>query len=75
MIEKFIAPVTNLLDKFIADADTKQKIAHEIEQCLNATRRKSHWLRSKSTKQKQKETGSKQDGDQQQVGFACWVSQ
>ena len=30
MIEKFIAPVTNLLDKFIADADTKQKIAHEI---------------------------------------------
>jgi hypothetical protein len=30
MIEKFIAPVTNLLDKFIPDADTKQKIAHEI---------------------------------------------
>lgn len=30
MIEKFIAPVTNLLDKFIADADTKQKIAYEI---------------------------------------------
>ena len=30
MIEKFIAPVTKLLDKFIADADTKQKIAHEI---------------------------------------------
>lgn len=30
MIEKLIAPVTGLLDKFIADADTKQKIAHEI---------------------------------------------
>jgi hypothetical protein len=30
MIEKFIAPVTKLLDKFIPDADTKQKIAHEI---------------------------------------------
>jgi len=30
MIEKFIAPVTKLLDKFIADADTKQKIAHEL---------------------------------------------
>ena len=30
MIEKFIAPVTNLLDKFIADAYTKQKTAHEI---------------------------------------------
>jgi len=30
MIEQLIAPVTNLLDKFIPDADTKQKIAHEI---------------------------------------------
>ena len=30
MIDKFIAPVTSLLDKFIPDADTKQKIAHEI---------------------------------------------
>jgi len=30
MIEKLIAPVTGLLDKFIPDADTKQKIAHEI---------------------------------------------
>ena len=30
MIEKLIAPVTGLLDKCIADADTKQKIAHEI---------------------------------------------
>ena len=30
MIEKLIAPVTGLLDKFIADADTKQKIAHEL---------------------------------------------
>ena len=30
MIDKLIAPVTNLLDKFIPDADTKQKIAHEI---------------------------------------------
>lgn len=30
MIDKFIAPVTKLLDKFIADADTKQKIAHEL---------------------------------------------
>ena len=30
MIDKLIAPVTSLLDKFIADADTKQKIAHEI---------------------------------------------
>ena len=30
MIEKLIAPVTKLLDKWIPDADTKQKIAHEI---------------------------------------------
>jgi hypothetical protein len=30
MLEKLIAPVTGLLDKFIPDADTKQKIAHEI---------------------------------------------
>jgi len=30
LIDKLIAPVTSLLDKFIPDADTKQKIAHEI---------------------------------------------
>lgn len=30
MLDKLIAPVTGLLDKFIPDADTKQKIAHEI---------------------------------------------
>ncbi len=30
LIDKLIAPVTNLLDRFIPDADTKQKIAHEI---------------------------------------------
>ena len=30
MTEKCITPVTNLLEKFIPDAHTKQKIAHEI---------------------------------------------
>ena len=30
MIEKLIQPVTKILDKFIPDADQKQKIAHEI---------------------------------------------
>ena len=30
MINKLIEPVSQLLDKFIPDADTKQKIAHEI---------------------------------------------
>jgi len=30
MISQLIAPVAGLLDKFIPDADTKQKIAHEI---------------------------------------------
>jgi len=30
LLDKLIAPVTGLLDKFIPDADTKQKIAHEI---------------------------------------------
>ena len=29
-MQQLIAPVTGLLDKFIPDADTKQKIAHEI---------------------------------------------
>jgi hypothetical protein len=29
-LTSLIAPVTGLLDKFIPDADTKQKIAHEI---------------------------------------------
>ena len=30
MLDKLIAPVTKILDKFIPDADTKQQIAHEI---------------------------------------------
>ena len=30
MLQALIGPVTSLLDKFIPDADTKQKIAHEI---------------------------------------------
>jgi|TARA_Y100000015_G_C2381656_1_gene85293 hypothetical protein len=30
MIDKLIQPVSKLLDKFIPDADEKQKIAHEI---------------------------------------------
>jgi hypothetical protein len=30
MLNALIGPVTGLLDKFIPDADTKQKIAHEI---------------------------------------------
>ena len=30
MIDKLIAPVTGLLDKFIPDADEKAKLAHEI---------------------------------------------
>jgi hypothetical protein len=30
MLESLIAPITGLLDKWIHDADTKQKIAHEL---------------------------------------------
>tara|TARA_R110001632_G_scaffold188218_1_gene308640 strand:+ start:1667 stop:2029 length:363 start_codon:yes stop_codon:yes gene_type:complete len=30
LIEALIAPITGLLDKWIPDADTKQKIAHEL---------------------------------------------
>ena len=30
MLESLISPVSNLLNKFIPDADVKQKIAHEI---------------------------------------------
>tara|TARA_R110002153_G_scaffold207307_1_gene360166 strand:- start:168 stop:542 length:375 start_codon:yes stop_codon:yes gene_type:complete len=30
MIESLIAPVTNLLERWIPDANTKQKLAHEI---------------------------------------------
>ena len=30
MIDKLIEPVRNILDKFIADKDLKQKLAHEI---------------------------------------------
>mgnify|MGYP001316019274 CR=1 FL=1 len=34
MIDKLIKPVSDLLDKFIPDADTKQKISHEIAKPL-----------------------------------------
>ena len=30
MLQALIGPVTGLLDKFIPDADTKQKLSHEI---------------------------------------------
>lgn len=30
MLEALITPVSNLLERFIPDADTKQKIAHQI---------------------------------------------
>ena len=30
MIDELIGPVTSLLDKFIPDADTKVKLAHEV---------------------------------------------
>ena len=30
MLESLIAPVSNLLERWIPDADTKQKLAHEI---------------------------------------------
>ncbi len=30
MLQQLIAPVTGLLDKFIPDADTKNRLAHEI---------------------------------------------
>ena len=30
MIDKLIGPITGLLDKFIPDADTKSKLAHEV---------------------------------------------
>jgi len=30
LIDKIILPITQLLDKWIPDADTKQKIAHEL---------------------------------------------
>jgi hypothetical protein len=31
MIEKLIAPVTNILEKFVADKDLKAKLDHEIK--------------------------------------------
>jgi hypothetical protein len=30
VIDKLIGPITGLLDKFIPDADTKSKLAHEV---------------------------------------------
>ena len=30
MIDKLIKPISKILDKFIPDADVKQKIAHEL---------------------------------------------
>jgi len=30
MIDKLIGPVSNILDKFVADKDLKQKLEHEL---------------------------------------------
>ena len=60
MMQQLIAPVTGLLDKFIPDADTKQKIAHEIATMsekhaqqialaqieVNKTEAKGNWFQS-----------------------------
>jgi|TARA_R100000482_G_scaffold69066_1_gene25954 hypothetical protein len=35
MIDKFIEPVSNILDKFIADKDLKIKLQHELNQELH----------------------------------------
>lgn len=59
-LNSLISPVTSLLDKFIPDADTKQKIAHEIatmsekhaqelalaQVALNTQEAKGNWFQS-----------------------------
>lgn len=35
MIEKLIDPITNILDKFVADKDLKAKLQHELDQELH----------------------------------------
>ena len=49
MIGKLIQPVTKILDKFIADADTKQKLAHELAKAqieVNKEEAKGGWFQS-----------------------------
>tara|TARA_R110000764_G_scaffold15932_8_gene44992 strand:- start:3062 stop:3442 length:381 start_codon:yes stop_codon:yes gene_type:complete len=60
LINSLIGPVTGLLDKWIPDADTKQKIAHEIatlsernaqeiavaQIALNTAEAKGNWFQS-----------------------------
>lgn len=60
IVASLIGPVTGLLDKFIPDADTKQKIAHEIatlatkqahenamaQVALNTAEAKGNWFQS-----------------------------
>ena len=31
MLEKLIDPISNILDKFVADKDLKQKLEHELK--------------------------------------------
>ena len=35
MIDKLIDPITNILDKFVADKDLKSKLQHELDQELH----------------------------------------
>ena len=35
MIEKLIDPISNILDKFVADKDLKAKLQHELDQELH----------------------------------------
>ena len=75
MLEQLIAPVTGLLDKFIPDADVKQKIAHEIATMSEKHVHEIAKAQIEVNKLMQKVIGFNLHGDQQQLGYVLVVLQ
>ena len=73
MIQQLIAPVTGLLDKFIPDADMKQKIAHEIATMSEKHAQQIALAQIEVNKAEAKGIGFSLRGDPQPLGFVSRV--
>ena len=70
MLSQLIAPVAGLLDKWIPDADTKQKIAHEIATLSQKHAQEIAVAQIKLNTEDAKEVHSREIGDPQPDGAA-----
>ena len=72
LVGQLIGPVTGLLDKFIPDADTKNKLAHEIATMSEKHGQQIALEQIEVLKLDAKETGSNRVGVLLRVTPVCW---